>query len=534
MEKTFALIIGGGPVGLTLALELGSRNVPTILANEENATTHVPRANYLNLPMMEYFRRLGIGDEIRAMGTRITQSSDVAFRTQYCGHEMFRTAPVIFKGAEWPSPEYIYRLSQIFLEPLLKREVERHSSVDLRFGWKADDIHVDDNGARATLVQQETGARRVVEARYLIGCDGAHSAVRDLIGAKMVGKDGMRERRFMSRTRVIYFIRAPGLASVAPHVPAECTWIINNDLIGFILPHDESGTYIVQYLPARAVPCDLDGHRIVSQMLGASVEFEILGSDYWEGGLAKVADTYQSGAAFLAGDAAHTLNPLVSLAISTGIEDVINLGWKIAASHEGWGGPGLLNSYTDERQEMGVRNSIIGVHNADRKDSWTVPENIEADSPEGAERRKQFGRFIQLADENEYQYVNAMLGGRYVSSIVIEPSEVPEADPDDEYAPADDAGSRLPHFWVDDDQSIYDLLGFGFTLLAFGNIDTSQFEACAAKRGVPLKILGLSEGDQKYLHNLILVRPDLYIAWSADELPDDVFQVIDIVRGSSV
>ncbi len=532
-EDTFALIVGGGPVGLTLALDLGLRGVPAILVNDNLVTTQSPKCSYITIRAMEYFRRLGIAHEIRGPRPRRTSGLRVTYRTQLRGHELGSADLTLARQERAASPEDPQPYLQHLLEPLLRRHAEQQASVELRFGWKATGIYADDEGAGAIITQVATGNQRRVRARYLVGCDGPRSTVRTFIGAKLVGKDGAVERKFLSGTKMIYYIRSKDLQSIIRVPPATLLWVINRDVRGLIVAHDEGDRFIIQYqIPHEVSWQDIRPREILDRLFGPGVEYEILFGDYWEGGVAKVADTYGSKTVFLAGDAAHLFTPLGGFGMNTGIGDAINLGWKLAAVHNGWAGDGLLDSYAAERQEIGIRNSLVGVHAADRKDRWVVPDNIESDTPEAEVARREFGRFIVTDDREEHYTQGLQLGERYASSIIIEPSDVADADPWDRYTPNDDAGARLPHFTLDDGSSLYDVLGSGFSLIIFGEIDATRFESLAADRKLPLSIVRFQKRDPQFLRDLILVRPDLHIAWSADELPVDLLAIIDGVRGA--
>jgi hypothetical protein len=268
-------------------------------------------------------------------------------------------------------------------------------------------------------------------------------------------------------------------------------------------------------------------------MIGADIPFEILSGGPWTGGLALVAEHYRAGPVFLAGDAAHLFTPLGGLGMNTGIGDVMNLGWKLAAVHQGWAGPALLDSYEIERRPMGVRNVQLGVRCTQVMDGWKLWPGFEDDTAAADEARKAFGARIMEEDRAQYLTVGIQLGERYEGSPIIVPDGTPAPpDPWDIYTPVERPGARAPHVWLSPGRAVFDDFGAGFTLLDFGAPDgAAQFAAAAEERGVPLKVLTLAPPDGLYRSKLVLVRPDQHIAWHGDKIADPL-AVIDRVRGA--
>ena len=236
---------------------------------------------------------------------------------------------------------------------------------------------------------------------------------------------------------------------------------------------------------------------------------------------------------FLAGDAAHLYTPLGGLGMNTGIGDVMNLGWKLAAVHQGWAGPNLIDSYETERRPIGVRNSLLGVQCTRVMDGWTVPKNFEASGAKAQAAREAFGARIIAEDRPQYLTVGIQLGERYEGSPIVSADGTP-APPDswDSYSPLDRPGARVPHFWIQPERAAFDDFGPGFTLIDFGARDGAQALTEAARtRGVPLKLLRVKPPDGLYRTKLVLVRPDQHIAWRGDAVTDAT-AVIDRVRGA--
>ena len=529
--ETFALIVGGGPVGLAAAIELGWRAVPTILVTEKLTTAQHPKCNNTNARSMEHFRRLGIADELRSEGLPPQIARASAYVTRFCGHE-FGRLPRPY--SDWPTPEIPNNVSQIVLERVLRRCAERQPGADIRFGWRLISFAGRDDHVLAEVEDTTTGQRHQIKARYLLGIDGASSAVRRALGFAMIGEDGSTHRAFMGGTMLSFYIRSPGLLAASGRPPTNMTWVINPQMRGMMYSQDGRETWVVHYqVPPGTDWREVDGRAVIATMIGADIDFEIISGGPWTGGLALVAEHYQAGPVFLAGDAAHLFTPLGGLGMNTGIGDVMNLCWKLAAVREGWAGPRLTDSYEIERRPMGVRNSQLGVRCTRVMDGWTLPPGFE-DAGDAAEAaRRAFGVRIMQEDTPQYLTVGIQLGERYESSPIVCPDGT-AAPPDswDTYTPLDRPGARAPHVWLEPKRALYDELGKGFTLLDFGAPDgASALQSAANARGVPMKTLRLDARDGLYRTKLVLVRPDQHIAWHGDAI-DDPIAVIDRVRGA--
>jgi hypothetical protein len=324
------------------------------------------------------------------------------------------------------------------------------------------------------------------------------------------------------------------LLAASRRPPTNMTWIINPAMRGMMYSQDGRETWVVHYqVPPGMDWREVDGKAVIAAMIGADIEFEIISSGPWTGGLALVAEHYQSGCVFLAGDAAHLFTPLGGLGMNTGIGDVMNLCWKIAAVHAGWAGPRLLASYEIERRPMGIRNSELGVRCTRIMDRWSVPPDFERDSGEMQAHRRAFGARIMEEDRAQYLTVGIQLGERYETSPVIwRDGSAEPPDRWDSYTPLDRPGARAPHFWLAPGRALYDELGKGFTVLDFGAADGADALATSAQaRGVPLKILRLEQRERLYRSKLVLVRPDQHIAWHGDAV-GEAMAVIDRVRGA--
>jgi len=529
--ETFALIVGGGPVGLTAAIELAWRGVPAVLVSENLETTRHPKCNNTNARSMEHFRRLGIARELRSEGLPPDLPRASAYVTRFCGYEFGRTPRPY---ADWPTPELPNTVSQIVLERTLRRCAERQPGAQIHYGWKLVSFAVNGDEVLADVESTTSSERRRIKARVLLGIDGASSTVRRALGVAMIGDDGTTHRAFMGGTMLSYFIRSPTLMAASKRPPTHMTWIINPEMRAMMYSQDGRELWVVHYQVPNGVDWqEVDPKAAIAAMLGSDVAFEIISGGPWTGGLALVAEHYQSGPVLLAGDAAHLFTPLGGLGMNTGIGDVMNLCWKVSALNQGWAGPRLIASYEIERRPIGLRNSKLGVQCTRVMDGWVLPPNVESAGGEAQAAREAFGRRIIEEDKPQYLTVGLQLGERYEDSPIVCRDDTPSP-PDswDTYTPLDRPGARAPHVWLTPGHALYDDFGSGFTLIDFGASDSAAaFGHAARARGVPLKILRIDplDGDL-YKSRLVLVRPDHHIAWHGDTVQDPL-AVIDRVRG---
>ena len=507
------LIVGGGPVGLTAAIELGWRGVSAILVNERPDTAQHPKCNSTNSRSMEHFRRLGIAQDLRAVSLPPNIVRASAYVTRFCGIE-FGRLPRPY--SDWPTPEIPNNISQMVLEKVLRRHAEQQPGVEVQFACKLVSWASDGDLIVAQL-ETASGERRQVTTRFLIGADGASSLVRRKLGLGMVGEDGTKHRAFMGGTMLSYYIRSPQLMEASGRVPTHSTWVINEKMRGLMFSQDGKEHWVVHYQVPPGIDWQtLDSRAIVKAMLGSDVAFDIISGGPWTGGLAMVAERYRAENVFLAGDAAHLFTPLGGMGMNTGIGDVMNLCWKIAAECEGWAGPNLFDSYDIERRPIGVRNSGFGVKCSRVMDGWKVPAGFEDESQAAQAARAALGAQIIVEDVPQYLSAGLQLGERYEDSPVICPNATPEPeDRWDIYTPLDRAGSRAPHLWLEKDVALYDRMGKGFTLLNFGAPAIAEpFKAAAHDCGMPLTTLNFATPAAPYEHALVLIRPDQHIAWS--------------------
>lgn len=531
-ERVPVLIAGGGPVGLTLACELGWRGVRCLLVEQTDGTVDFPTANSVNTRSMEHYRRLGIARRIVAGGFPLDYPQNVVFATRMTGFEIttvHRPSAAAAEGLPF-SPERSAWCSKFFLDPILRDFAASCPPVALRYACRLDSFTQDDSGVAARLVDAATGAVSSVRADYLVACDGGAGRVRSALGFKYEGL-------FEAGENVAIFFRSPALNAAHQLGPAIHYRLSNPDLLGTIVALDgrELFRLSLRDLLSAAEVERIDPAKSIVAAIGAEVPFEVLAIKPWTAHRV-VADGYRKGRVFLAGDAAHLLEPNGGFGMNTGLGDAVDLAWKLAALLHGWGGDRLLDSYDAERRPIAVRNTEEAKqwHAIDR--SVTAPEGIEEDSPAGEAVRARLREGIQRTQTQRFETFGVQLGYYYDPSPICLPDGTPPPPQDvSDYVQTARPGSRAPHVWLEDGRSTLDLFGRRFVLLCLRDgADTATIERAAASRGVPLNVVRLESAPvrEAYGRSLVLVRPDGHVAWRSDGPPDDALALIDRVRGA--
>src|ERR1700757_2659433 len=371
MKSVPVLIAGGGPVGMTLANVLAHFGIRSMLVERNATTTRHPKMDITNSRSMELFRRFGLLDALRKVAVPEDHSFDVSWITTLAGYELHRfryMAPSEFRkqirikndGTQPLEPPM--RVSQVEIEPVLKRAIDAHPEVEVRFGVAFESFEEKDDHVVAVLRDQETGAKEQVSCQYLIGCDGGSSRVRAGLGIQLEG---------LSRVGELYMIHFRSTErdllqrwGVAWHYQSPLgTMIAQND--------DDIWTVHVPVLPGQDAS-KLDPRALVEAYAGRPFPFEILVANVWTPHLL-VAESYGNGRVLLAGDSAHQFIPTGGYGMNSGVGDAVDLGWKLAATLQGFGGPDLLASYEVERRPVAARN-----RDAFRRPMPMRPKNAEA------------------------------------------------------------------------------------------------------------------------------------------------------------
>jgi 2-polyprenyl-6-methoxyphenol hydroxylase-like FAD-dependent oxidoreductase len=531
------VIIGAGPCGLMLAIELGRRGVSAVVLEEKASPSRFPSANATQARTMEHYRRLGFAEKVRARGLPPDYPTDIAYFTRYTRHELARfslpsarAAREIVKtlSGSWSAAELPHRVSQIFVEDVLREEAAALPTVSLRPGWRMVALRDNGSGVEVDAEENSGGERTTLRAAYAVGADGGGSGTRKVLGYSLVGEQGA-VRDFMGGRMFAIHFRSPELYRVLPHPRAWMYWAVNRDRRAFMAAVNgaDQFTFHTQLKPDQRSDqiSDTRAKAMFQEGLGAALDIEIIGRSSWHAGYTLVAEKYRRGRILLGGDAAHLFTPAGGLGYNTAVEDAVNLGWKLAAVLQGWGGPALLDSYEIERQALARRNTSYARGFADSLGLFVPPPELEDDSPAGEAARKRTGDHFNYHARFEFNIPGITFGGRYDGSpIVVADGTSPPPDKPNEYAPTACPGGRAPHLWLGDGRSLYDALGFEFTLLQFGAkpVDASAFRAAAAAMKVPLTVvpIGGDEARDLYKADLALIRPDQIVAWRGNALSD--------------
>ena len=530
------LIVGAGPVGLALAIELGHRGVPCLLVERNDRVGYAPRAKTTNVRTREHLRRWGIAGQLRAASPLgLDYPSNVLFVTRLAGRELAR-----FENAMYCAPgrnplysEHAQWIPQYSVEEVLRAHAQSLPGVEIRFNCELRGFEQNGERVRSTLRDLKGGHDLGVETDYLVGADGARSMVRELIGAKMQGTYGL------SRNYNIVF-KAPGLAAAHPHGPAIMYWQVNAEVPSVIGPMDRGDTWF--FMPTRVAEgtqrADIDAKALIAKATGIDLPYEVLSTDEWVASKL-LGDKYRNGRVFLAGDACHLHPPFGGYGMNMGVADGVDLGWKLAAVLQGWGGPALLDSYEAERrrvhewvlEESTLNHASLGDH--------FVTAGLEADGAEGDRVRREAGARIQAAKMREFYTLGVVLGYRYDDSpvVVADGSAAPAADFIN-YVPSSRPGALAPHAWIHDGSSLYDHFGSGFSLLASAGSSREDLDAAvahAAAAGVPLTLLQPREPaiSSLYPTRYTLIRPDQHVAWRGDAWPASGAALLARVAGAA-
>ncbi|WP_426955967.1 FAD-dependent oxidoreductase [Muricoccus radiodurans] len=542
-EHTDVLIVGGGPCGLVLAHELGRRGVSAILLDEKPGTAFNPQANATQARTMEHFRRLGLAAEIRASGLPPDHPTDIAYFTRFTTHELARfrlpssraaTEVVRTLSGDWSAAELPHRVSQKFVEAVLKRHAEALPTISLRYGWRL--LSFTDRGTQveAEALRLSDGARRTIRAAYMLGADGARSGVRAALGHGWSGETGT-QRGFMGGRMCAVYLRATGFDAASPHPPAWMKVTVNADRRSLLAAVDGRGEYAfhTQLRPGEEESrvTEADARRMFHEAAGAAIPAEILSHGFWTAGHALVAEGLSRGRVFLGGDAAHLFTPTGGLGYNTAVEDAVNLGWKLAAVLHGVGGPHLLDSYAAERRPLALRNTAYARGFADSLGLFHADPALEEASPAGQAAREAAGEYLADHARREFNIPGITFGGRYDGSPILVPDgTAPPPDSANRYVPTACPGGRAPHLWLADGRSLYDAFGRDWTLLRMGGASGEGFARAASRIGADLAVLDLPAARDLYEADLALIRPDGIVAWRG-ATDGDATAVMDRVLG---
>ena len=536
-------IVGAGPVGLTLAIDLASRGRSVVvLETRRRGEPPNVKCNHVAARTMEQFRRLGLVAHVRDAGLPADYPNDVVFRTSVTGTELSRiripgraTRYCDTSGPDgwWPTPEPPHRINQIYLEPILFAHAEEKAGVTIRNRCEATSIAQDDEGVTIDARDLDGDADFSVRARFLVGCDGGRSMTRKSIGATLAGTP------VIQRVQSTY-IRAPALLGLVPGERAWSCYAANPRRSGVCFAIDGKETWLVHnHLMANEEDFEaVDRDASIRSILGVGPDFayEILSKEDWIG-RRLVADRFRDRRVFIAGDAAHLWVPYAGYGMNAGIADALNLSWHLSAHLAGWADARVLDAYEIERLPITEQVSRFAMDHAQQmiKARGAVPPRIEEPGPEGDAIRAEQGQ--KSYELNVQQFCCAGLNFGYFydrSPLIAYDDEVAPTYTMGGFTPSTVPGCRAPHFWLADGRSLYDAFGTDYTLLRFDRaVNVASLAWAAHQRGVPLTVLDVPRESTpaEYGHALVLCRADQHVAWRGDAVPKNAEALIDRLCG---
>lgn len=544
--STRVAIIGGGPAGLTVALELGLRGIDCVLIEDNRDAPNFPKANATTSRSMEHYRRLGIAEAVRGHALPAGYPTDITYLTRYSGYEMARLVGDNLKPEDWrtahecrwPTSEPLARVQQMNVEKVMRDAVAKCDSVRGLLGWRVEEVVHTSRPLRISARDVSSGDTIVVEADFVVGADGPHSIVRKALGIKYEGTSDF-DRDFMGGPMLATYFRSPDFYDVTGELSWQY-WAINTEQRGLICALDGRDMFVLYTQMAPGQTGDLElAHKSLELSMGRPFEFEIIGCKDWQAGLALVtehmADDRADPHVFLIGDAAHLFTPTGGQGYNTAVDDAVNLGWKLAAVCEGWGGAELLKSFEVERQMIARRNTGFARAMAEEIGRLDIPEALEKDSAEGEALRQEMGQKLQVYTAKEFDIPGITYGVFYGGSgIVSGDGTAPPPDEWNAYVPTTVPGARAPHIWVDEDTSIHDLFGGNFTLVRFTQPEAGEDALLAkANKADVFKVVDIDHEAARMLYqsDRVLIRPDQHVAWRGNVVPDDFAKILNVSAG---
>jgi len=517
-EPIPVLIVGAGPVGLTLAIELGIRGIECVLVERRDGKLRVPRMSQVSCRNMEFCRRWGIAETVRNAVWSSSHPLDFVYTTSLVGDEVARLKVPSYarQGDLYYSPEGSCTCPQIYFDPILAEKAKSLPRIAMRYETALESFEQDADAVHVRLRDAKSGQSETVAARYLIGCDGASSRVREALGIPLDGQGTLA-------TSVNIFFRSPELIAIHDKGWARFYRLVDDEgCWGELIAIDgkELWRLTIFHDPAPAI----DSAAYLRRMAGRDFSYEIIDASAWER-RDFVARTYRDGRVLIAGDSAHQCSPTGGAGMHTGVCEAVNLAWKLQALFEGWGGPQLLDSYETECRPIATNYVNLSTASFDGLSALPGP----ADMRDAVAANPNLLRSLSMPDQLRAQFC-------YEDSPICVSDGTPRLEGAALLQPSARPGTRAPHAWIEAGKSTLDLFGDGFVLMRLGGSDTdpAPLADAAHDRGVPFSVVDVEKPEIAMLYEkrLVLVRPDGHIAWRADSLPGDPAALIDRVRGA--
>lgn len=511
------VVVGGGPVGMGLAIELGQRGIRTVVVERYPQPQPIPKGQNLTQRTMEHFHFWGAEEALRAART-IPRDYGIGGLTAHGS----LLGPYTYDWLQRDLVKPYYhaaneRLPQYATEAVLRRRVAELPSVTTLYGWDGLALAQDDEGVAVTIGQRHGDDRRVIRADYAVGSDGSRSMIREQAGITQTKTDH-------DRMMVLLVFKSHELHRLLARYPGKSYYnVLHPDLKGYwkFFGRVDLGTtwFFHAPVPPGTTRDNFDFHAYLQEAVGApfDVAFEHIG--FWDLRF-MMADRYRAGRVFVAGDAAHSHPPYGGYGVNSGLEDARNLGWKLAATLQGWGGEALLDSYDTERRPVfasTMRDFIAKSIESDRA-------FLEAFDP--VRDRSAFEAAWQARAQGAVGEVHAFEPHYEGSPVVTPPDSAPRVSGAvGAHRFEARAGHHLAPAVLSDGRDVYATFDAGYTLLALGADETAvaHFRAAAEAMGLPLKVVrGERTGEAgRYAAPLVLVRPDQFAAWAGTDTAID-------------
>jgi len=505
-------VVGGGPVGLILALYLSRYGVASTVYEAAVGPNPTPRGSTHNARTMEHYRVLGLARQADSHGLPEGHSAGISFRDRYNG--------TLVADVDWPnspnggqswrddqdvvslSPERMLRANQCRIEPLLFEAAGKCRDIDLRLGLRVEAVEETDRSVSIALRDTVDGIRHQSEHDFVVGCDGAGSIVRRAAGALLDGSQALPAGVLGAGSTAAH-VRIEGLAGQGKDNERRwANWVLNDDAAFNLISLDGQDEYsmLTGHFSLNTASPDQVRALIEEHCVGR-VDVDVVDVRRWDGGVALVADRYSTKRLFLAGDAAHLFTPHGGFGMNTGVDDAANLAWKLAAVVRGWAHESLLSTYEEERKPVAVVNTQLARQHG--RHLARLPRSGPAMSASFHEYA------ISTIDTADVAF-----GSNYVSSSL---TTLPSG-----------AKTRAQHFWLSDSErtegfSVWDQLGGGLSLLYWPR-DSSAVQNVlqyAVALGIPLTALPMTDADVRdsYGGDFAIMRPDGHLCWIGDS-PD--------------